>query len=69
MRIRSFPFPKDVEIFLEKQEEVFIVEQNRDGQLKQLLSGQYPKHSSKMKSILQYDGRPLMFSHIKKQFE
>ena len=69
LRVRSFPFPKDVEDFLERQEEVFVVEQNRDSQLKQLLSGEFPKHSPKMKSILQYDGRPLMFSHIKQQFE
>ena len=68
LRVRSFPFPEDVESFLEEQEEIFVVEQNRDAQLKQLLSGEFPEHSFKMKSILQYDGRPLMFSHIKKQF-
>ncbi|MDE0092063.1 MAG: 2-oxoacid:acceptor oxidoreductase subunit alpha, partial [Oligoflexia bacterium] len=69
LRVCSFPFPEEVEHFLEKQEEIYVVEQNRDGQLKQLLSGEFPKHSAKMKSLLQYDGRPLMFSHIKKQFE
>ena len=69
LRVRSFPFPEDLNSFLEEQEEIFVVEQNRDAQLKQLLSGEFPKHSSKMKSILQYDGRPLMFSHIKQQFE
>ena len=69
LRIRSFPFPTDIEGFLKDQEEIFVVEQNRDGQLKQLLSGEFPKHSAKMKSILQYDGRPLMFSYIKKHFE
>ena len=69
LQVRSFPFPEDIESFLEEQEEIFVVEQNRDAQLKQLLSGEFPKHSFKMKSILQYDGRPLMFSHIRKQFE
>ena len=69
LRIRSFPFPTDIEEFLKEQEEIFVVEQNRDAQLKQLLSGEFPKHSAKMKSILQYDGRPLMFSHIRKYFE
>ena len=69
LRARSFPFPKDVEDFLENQEEIFVVEQNRNGQLKQLLSGEFPKHSAKMKSLLQYDGRPLSYPIIKKQFE
>ena len=69
LRVRSFPFPKDVKSFLEEQEEIFVVEQNRDGQLRRILSGEFPKNSAKMKSILQYDGRPLMFSHIKRQFE
>lgn len=69
IRIRSFPFPKSVELFLKEQSEVFVVEQNRDAQLKQLLSGEFPQHSKKMKSLLQYDGRPLMVSHIKKQFD
>ena len=68
MRIRSFPFPKAVEDFFKEQSEIFVVEQNRDGQLKQLLSGEFPQHSSKMKSLLQYDGRPLMANHIKEQW-
>ena len=68
MRIRSFPFPDTVESFFKEQEEIFVVEQNRDGQLKQLLSGEFSSHSWKMKSLLQYDGRPLMAQHIKKQF-
>ena len=69
MRIRSFPFPKSVELFLKEQAEIFVVEQNRDAQLKQLLSGEFPQYSHKMKSLLQYDGRPLMVSQIKKQFD
>ena len=41
MRIRSFPFPRSVENFLKEHLEIFVVEQNRDGQLKQLLSGEF----------------------------
>ena len=68
MRLCSFPFPKSVENFLNKQSEVFVVEQNRDAQLRKLLSGEFPQQSAKMKSLLQYDGRPLVSAHIKKQF-
>ena len=69
MRICSFPFPKSVESFLKAQHEIFVVEQNRDAQLKQLLSGEFPQQSAKMKSLLQYDGRPLLTTHIRKQFD
>ena len=68
MRICSFPFPKSTEKFLEDQSEIYVVEQNRQAQFKQLLSGIFPKQGVKMRSILQYDGRPLMTIHIKKQF-
>ena len=70
LRIRSFPFPeKQLADFLKKQKHIFVVEQNRDAQLKQLLSGEFPEESHKMISLLQYDGRPLLFSHIKAEFE
>ena len=70
LRIRSIPFlSEEISDFLKKQKFVFIVEQNRDAQLKQLLSGEFPEESHKMISLLQYDGRPLMFSHLKSEFE
>lgn len=69
MRVRSFPFPRSVEHFLKEQSKIFVVELNRDGQLKQLLSGEFPEHGHKMKSLLQYDGRPLAADHIKDQFD
>ena len=67
LRIRSFPFPNDLKPFLKAQSQIFVVEQNRDAQLKQLLSGEFPDQSHKMKSLLQYDGRPLMFSRLKEK--
>ena len=69
MRIRSFPFTRKVEAFLEKHGSVFVVEQNRDGQLKKILSGEFPSEKSKMKSVLQYDGRPFFAQNIVRQFE
>jgi len=70
LRIKSFPFPdKQVLALLKTQKFIFVVEQNRDAQLKQILSGEFPKESHKMISLLQYDGRPLMFSQLKTEFE
>ena len=37
MRIRAFPFPDDVAEFIAAHEHVFVVEQNRDAQLRTLL--------------------------------
>ncbi|MGI9549248.1 MAG: 2-oxoacid:acceptor oxidoreductase subunit alpha, partial [Bdellovibrionales bacterium] len=59
MRVRSYPFPKSVKTFLKKHSTVFVVEQNQGAQLKTLLSKEFPFEASKLKSILQYDGRPL----------
>jgi 2-oxoglutarate/2-oxoacid ferredoxin oxidoreductase subunit alpha len=58
-RIRSFPFTKKVHRFLEQHDRVFVVDQNRDAQLKSLLvlETDYPK--SQMHSILSYGGLPI----------
>lgn len=69
MRICSFPFSNFVEPFLKQHTDIFVVELNRDGQLKQLLSGEFPQHSHKMHSLLQYDGCPLDITYITKQFD
>ncbi len=68
MRVRAYPFPNSVKNFLEKHSTVFVVEQNRDAQLKKILSGEFPSEASKLKSILQYDGRPFYLQNIKRQF-
>jgi len=58
-RIRSFPFTKKVQRFLEQHDRIFVVDQNRDAQLKSLLALEtdYPK--SQMHSILSYGGLPI----------
>jgi 2-oxoglutarate ferredoxin oxidoreductase subunit alpha len=58
-RVRAFPFGKKVARFLEQHDRVFVVEQNRDAQLKSLLTLEtdYPKH--RMHSVLSYGGLPI----------
>jgi 2-oxoglutarate ferredoxin oxidoreductase subunit alpha len=58
-RIRAFPFGKKVERFLERHSRVFVVDQNRDAQLKSLLTLEtdYPKEQ--LHSILSYGGLPI----------
>jgi 2-oxoglutarate ferredoxin oxidoreductase subunit alpha len=59
MRIRAFPFSSEVTEFLEQHDKIFVVEQNRDAQLKSLLTLEtdYPKRQ--MESILDYGGLPM----------
>jgi 2-oxoglutarate ferredoxin oxidoreductase subunit alpha len=58
-RIKAFPFGKKVTRFLERHRRVFVVDQNRDAQLKSLLTLEtdYPK--DRLHSILSYGGLPL----------
>ena len=69
MRVRACPFSEKVRNFLNNHSQIFIVEQNREGQLRHLLSGEFPLERAKMKSILQYDGRPFFAQNILRQFE
>ncbi|MBT5640829.1 MAG: 2-oxoacid:acceptor oxidoreductase subunit alpha [Rhodobiaceae bacterium] len=59
MRIRAFPFSSKIDEFINKHDIVFIVEQNRDAQIKKLLVNEIDVISSKLLSILNYDGMPL----------
>ena len=58
-RIRAFPFHKQVRQFLEQHEHVFVVEQNRDAQLKTLLLAELQFPPSRLESILHYGGLPM----------
>jgi 2-oxoglutarate ferredoxin oxidoreductase subunit alpha len=58
LRIRSVPFNEDVEKFLAKYEQVFVVEMNRDGQMDMILKGEFPQYSMRLKSVAYHDGLP-----------
>jgi 2-oxoglutarate ferredoxin oxidoreductase subunit alpha len=62
LRVRGFPFGGTVVRFLEEHETVFVVEQNRDGQLRTLLSSGCPK--AKLVSVRDYGGQPLSKGHV-----
>ncbi|HEX8993595.1 MAG TPA: 2-oxoacid:acceptor oxidoreductase subunit alpha [Anaerolineales bacterium] len=58
MRVRALPLTDEVGKFVEKHDEIFVVEMNRDGQLCQLLTVQYPQHGAKFKPVAVGDGLP-----------
>jgi 2-oxoglutarate ferredoxin oxidoreductase subunit alpha len=59
LRIKAFPFTTEVEAFLKAHETIFVVEQNRDAQLKSLLTLETAVEKSKLSSILSYSGLPI----------
>jgi 2-oxoglutarate ferredoxin oxidoreductase subunit alpha len=59
MRIKAFPFTKEVEAFMASHEKIFVVEQNRDAQLRSLLTLETDVPKTKLHSILHYNGLPM----------
>jgi len=59
MRIRGFPFADDVAEFIAAHEHVFVIEQNRDAQIKMMLVNECGIDPQKLISILHYDGNPI----------
>jgi 2-oxoglutarate/2-oxoacid ferredoxin oxidoreductase subunit alpha len=64
MRIRAFPFNAEVETFLNEHEFCFVVEQNRDAQLRSLLTLETGVPKDKLRSVLVYGGFPLSARHV-----
>ncbi len=59
MRLRALPLGAEVESYLDNHDRVFVIEQNRDGQLMSILRAEMPQYWSKCISILRYDGMPM----------
>jgi 2-oxoglutarate ferredoxin oxidoreductase subunit alpha len=59
MRIRAFPFHSSVIDFIEEHAQVFVVEQNRDGQLRGMLINEGNLDSAQLIPVLHYDGTPI----------
>ncbi len=59
LRVRSFPFGTEVEEFLAAHQTIFVVEQNRDAQLRSLLTLETAVDKKKLHSILHYNGLPM----------
>jgi 2-oxoglutarate ferredoxin oxidoreductase subunit alpha len=59
LRVKAFPFGAEVEAFLANHGTVFVVEQNRDAQLRSLLTLETAVEKRKLHSILHYSGLPM----------
>jgi 2-oxoglutarate/2-oxoacid ferredoxin oxidoreductase subunit alpha len=59
LRVKAFPFPSAVDAFFDAHDRVYVVDQNRDGQMATLLRTENPALSGKIRSLCFYDGMPL----------
>lgn len=59
LRVKAFPFGTEVASFLSSHPTIFVVEQNRDAQLRSLLILETPVAKFKLHSILSYSGLPM----------
>jgi 2-oxoglutarate ferredoxin oxidoreductase subunit alpha len=66
LRIRGFPFHDDILDFVARHERIFVVEQNRDAQLRTLLMNEGDIDPARLVPILHYDGTPITARFIVK---
>jgi len=59
LRVRAFPFADEIADFINSHPWVFVVEQNRDAQLKSLIANETDVNASRLVSVLHYDGTPI----------
>ena len=64
MRIRAFPFADEVLEFVAAHDDVFVVEQNRDAQLRTLLINEGALNPAMLTPVLHYDGTPITAQFI-----
>jgi len=64
LRIKAFPFTRDVASFCAMHERVFVVEQNRDAQMRSLLMTEAEIPGAKLIPALNYDGMPLTAAFV-----
>jgi 2-oxoglutarate ferredoxin oxidoreductase subunit alpha len=64
MRLRAFPFSKKAAEFVSSHKKVFVIEQNRDAQMKTMMMVELQSDPSKLVSVLNYDGMPITAHNI-----
>jgi len=67
IRVRAFPFADAIADFIAEHERVFVVEQNRDAQLRALLINECGIDPAKLVSVLHYDGNPMTARFVERE--
>ena len=66
MRLKAFPFSTEVKAFCDAHDKIFVVEQNRDAQMRTLLTVEGGIPAEKLIATLSYDGMPLTANFVHK---
>ncbi|HZW02357.1 MAG TPA: 2-oxoacid:acceptor oxidoreductase subunit alpha [Anaerolineaceae bacterium] len=69
LRLRAIPFSEEVDAFINTHERIYVVELNQQGQLRQLLSMNYPEAATKFVGLAHMDGLPLTARWIRERIE
>ncbi len=64
MRLRAFPFNHEVEEFIAQHEIVYVIDQNRDAQMRSLLINELEINPAKLVALTNYDGMPIVARFI-----
>ncbi len=59
LRVRAFPFSREIAEFIDSHERIYVIEQNRDAQLRALLINDLEADADKLVPLLLYDGLPI----------
>lgn len=69
LRLKAFPFADSVRDFIESHDKVFVIDQNRDAQLRSLLVNELEVHPKNLIKVLNYDGFPVTADYIFKTIQ
>ena len=69
LRIKAIPFTQSVEDFLQNHQNTYVIEANRDGQMKNLLCMNFPQYANRIHSIARCDGLSLSAEWVCSQFK
>jgi len=69
LRIKAIPFTQSVEDFLQNHQNTYVIEANRDGQMKNLLCMYFPQYANRIHSIARCDGLSLSAEWVCNQFK
>jgi 2-oxoglutarate/2-oxoacid ferredoxin oxidoreductase subunit alpha len=69
LRLRAFPFQDEVVEFINRHQMIFIIEQNRDGQLRTMLMTEIDISPRRLQSILNFDGLPITADFITEKIQ
>lgn len=59
LRVRAIPFTSELRKFVESHDRVYVVEQNRDAQMRDLITLEMPDLATKLRSVRHFNGLPI----------